>query len=412
MSVFPRYEGYSLLNLPPSVCRAFGVPAHGLASPLDASVLPPRLLEDVRTVILLVVDGLGRQQLDDALRDGAAPFLAELSDRAVTSDDVTLSTITSVFPSSTMPALATINTGLPPSAHGLIGWTVYLEEFGEPAELARWGPADRPGSYLDEALGSHDPVAFAGVETIYQRFARSGVRSIVICPAQIRRSGFSQMTFQGADVRGYYATSSVGPMIERATAEATDGQPTYIHAYWPTVDLIGHRLGPATAEHAEEIATLDFTLGRWIRRRGRRGDTLLLLTADHGHVPGDLAGVVRLDQEPDLLKELFCLPTGERRLAYLHVKPGRVDAVRDFCSGRLPAAELLDPPDAFERGLFGPGPISPASCRRAGDLILLARGDHQFVCPFSERQRPDPLLGNHGALAPSEMEVPLLALRI
>jgi hypothetical protein len=402
MSVFPRYQGRSLLNLPPSVCHAFGVPAHGLAAPLVASVLPPRLLEGVTTVILLVVDGLGRQQLDDALREGDAPFLADLRDRAATSDDVTLSTITSVFPSSTMPALATINMGLPPAAHGLLGWTVYLEEFGEPAELARWGPA----------LGSHDPVAFAGIETIYQRFGRAGVRSIVICPAQIRRSGFSQMTFQGADVRGYYATSSIGPMIEQATAEATDGSPTFVHAYWPTVDLLGHRLGPATAEHAEEIATLDFALGRWLHRRGRRGDTLLLLTADHGHVPSDPAHVVRLDREPELLSELICLPTGERRLAYLHVKPGRVDAVRDVCSERLPAAELLEPSDAFERGLFGPGPISPASRRRAGDLILLARGDHQFVCPFSERQRPDPLLGNHGALAPSEMEVPLLALRI
>src|SRR5215207_2295588 len=93
MSVFPRYQGRSLLNLSPSVCHAFGVPAHGLAAPLVASVLPPRLLEGVTTVILLVVDGLGRQQLDDASREGDAPFLADLRDRAATSDDVTLSTI-------------------------------------------------------------------------------------------------------------------------------------------------------------------------------------------------------------------------------------------------------------------------------------------------------------------------------
>jgi hypothetical protein len=221
------------------------------------------------------------------------------------------------------------------------------------------------------------------------------------------------MIFEGAEHAGYLATSSILVEAERLVAGRRAGERLYLYGYWPTVDTLGHRRGPHTAEHAEEVATLDFALGRWLARHERRGDLLFMLTADHGHVSSDPSGVVRLDLEKALLDELVSLPTGERRMAYLHPRPNRLGAVRRICEDRFgDVAELLDSAEAFERGLFGPGPASAAARRRAGELILLARGDHQFVCPFSERQKPYPLIGNHGALDPREMLVPLLALRL
>ncbi len=409
----PDYGGRSLLNIPPTICRALGAPLNGLGPLVDAAILPPALLEDLSVVVLLVVDGLGRWQLDAAVRSGDAPTFARLYDRAAGGDPaVRLGTLTSVFPSSTMPALATLNTGLPPARHGLLGWTVFLEEFGEPAELARWGPAARFGSYADAPLGEHDPVEFFGQQTLHQRLATAEIRSAVVGPAAIHRSGFSRMVFQAAEMHGFYASSSLFVTVDKVLAEGA-GQPTFVYAYWPSVDTVGHYLGPVDVEHAEEIATLDFVLGRWLARRRPRHNVLLLITADHGHVPSAPAGVVRLDLEPELLAMLVSPPTGERRLAYLHAREGLADEVRRFCAVRLAdVAELLDPDQAFARGLFGPGAVAPAARRRAGDLILLARQDRQFVCPFAEHQKPHPLLGNHGALDEREMLVPLLAVRM
>ena len=412
--VLPRYGGESLLNVPATICRALGAPTTGLAPPLDGTVLPPALLEGVSVVLLLIVDGLGREQLGRAIDDGAAPTLAELVTRASSGDaDVSAATITSVFPPSTMPALATLNTGLAPARHALIGWTVYLEEFGEAAEIARWGPAAGFGSYAGEALGSHDPVAFFGLETISQRLGRVGVRSSALCPAIHTDSGLSAMLFRGAQWRGYHATSSIFAIAERILAERRTGERAYLYAYWPALDTVAHHCGPLGAEHREEVATVDFALGRWLRAHERRGDLLVVLTADHGHLASDPSRAVRLDRETALLGDLRSPPTGERRLAYLHARPGRAAAVRAYCAERLSrVADLLDPDEAFARGLFGPGPASPSARRRAGDLILVARGDHQFICPFSERQRPDPFIGNHGALDAREMLVPLLAMRL
>jgi len=410
----PRYDGQSLLNVPATVCALLDAPAADLAPPLAAAVLPRPMLDGVAAVLVLVVDGLGRWQLDAAVAAGDAPAFAELVERARHgAADVALASITSVFPSSTIPALTTLGTGLAPAAHGLMGWTVYLDELGEVAELARWGPAAGRGSYQDEERGARDPVAFFGLETLHQRLLRGGVRPAVICPAAFRGSGLSTMTFQGAEFVGYHATSSLFVLAERLLEARGAGERVYLYAYWDTLDPVSHHHGPLGPEHGAEMAALDLALGRWLRRHRRRGDLLVLITADHGHVPSEVTRVVRLDREPSVVDDLRAPPTGERRMAYLHARPGRLVALRESCARQLGAvAESLDPDEAFARGLFGPGPVSAAARRRVGDLILLARADGQFVYPLSPRPKPAIFAGNHGALDPREMLVPLLAVRL
>jgi hypothetical protein len=407
--ILPRYDGRSLLNLPASIAAVLGASTDGLAPTLDPPVLPTALLDGVRAVVLVVVDGLGRLQLDTAIAGGDAPTLAALAADHRSS----LATITSVFPSSTIPALTTLNTGLPPAAHALIGWTVLLEEFGEVAELARWGPAAGPGSYQDERLGAHDPAAFFGRETLYQRLGRAGVRSVVANRAAFRGSGLTRMLFQGAEYRGYVSTSSLFPTIERALARREADERLYVYGYWDLLDTVSHYLGLPSVEHREELAVLDFALGRWLGRHQRRGDTLLLLTADHGHVASPADRQLRLDLEPGFLDLLRAPPSGERRLLYLHTRPGSEAALRAYCAERLgEAVETVETVDALERGWFGPEPPTEAARQRAGDLLLLARPGVQLICPLSEHQTSRPYLGNHGALEAEEMLVPLLAVRL
>lgn len=412
MTVMPAYGGQSLLNLPASICRALGAPPDNLAAPLDEGVLPAAVLDGVRAVVLLVVDGLGRAQLDAAIAAGDAPTLDRLAGRAGGGAEVSLATLTSVFPSSTIPALATISSGVAPARHGLIGWTVFLEEFGQVAELARWGPLGSRDSYQDERLGRHDPSAFFGLETVYQRLAGAGVRSIVVNRAAFKRSALSRMLYRGADFRGYHVPSSLFVIVERALTERAPGERLYVHAYLDPLDLVAHLEGPLGPEHTEELAALDAALGRWLRRRPRQGDVLFLLTADHGHVPTPSRASIRLDA-PALLGLLRALPCGERRLAYLHARRGREADLRDYAATHLShATDLLDPADAFRDHLFGPDPPSRAARRRAGDLLLLAHPDRQFLLPSPDGHAARPFLGNHGALEPHEMEVPLLAARL
>ena len=97
-------------------------------------------------------------------------------------------------------------------------------------------------------------------------------------------------------------------------------------------------------------------------------------------------------------------PSGERRLSYLHARPGCEAALRAHCEQHLATvAEIVEAEAALEQGWFGPPPVSAAARRRAGDLVLVARGDNQLIYPLSERVNARPYLGNHGALAADEM---------
>src|SRR5258708_13998341 len=113
---------------------------------------------------------------------------------------------------------------------------------------------------------------------------------------------------------------------------------TYVYAYWPTVDTIAHVVGPLTAEHSAEVAGLDFQIGRLIKNLPHRGDTLLLLTADHGHVDTSPDQNVFFAEHPELLAMLRVPPAAGRRPRDLYPKPGFNSQGVDVCLARSPPA--------------------------------------------------------------------------
>ena len=68
-------------------------------------------------VIVCIVDSLGVQNFQGTK---LAKFIENL-------DGITLS---SIFPSITSAAIPSINFGLPPTAHGILGHVIYFKEYG------------------------------------------------------------------------------------------------------------------------------------------------------------------------------------------------------------------------------------------------------------------------------------------
>ena len=71
------------------------------------------------------------------------------------------------------------------------------------------------------------------------------------------------MLHQRATYAGYVSTSSLTPIVSRIVHDSAE--PTYVYAYWPTVDTIAHVVGPLTPEHGSEVAAFDFQFGRLLR---------------------------------------------------------------------------------------------------------------------------------------------------
>jgi len=415
--VRPDFAGRGLANVAPTI---FSLLAPNAADqldlpPLDSSVLPASLTSDVKTVVLVVADGLGHVQLRREIQAGNAPHFAELIARADKNDPrVTYAAITSVFPTTTVAALGTVNSGVPPTHHGLLGYTLYLPEFQMVAEMIRWGPLNRRISFSDPEFGQA-PEAFFWPETMYGRLHAAGVeRTFAVNPTGFAGTALTRMLHQHASYAGYIATSSLGPIISRIVHESTEV--TYVYAYWPTVDTIAHIIGPLTPEHGSEVAALDFQFGRLLQSLRDRDDTLVLLTADHGHVDTQPEDAISFADHPELLAMLKATPAGERRAVYLHPKPGALGDVAAYARERLrDVAPMLLRDDAVELGLFGPGELPERAAGRIGEVLLFPRDGLQLVAPVEYADGSQPrgpvFRGLHGGLTPDEALVPLLAVR-
>ena len=414
--VRPDFAGRGLANVAPTVLRllAPGVTDGLELPPLAASVLPESLTQDVNTVVLVVADGLGHLQLLREVASGNAPNLGELMERAAGGDErVAYNPITSVFPTTTVAALGSVNSGVAPTGHGLLAYTVYLPELDMVAEMIRWGPMNRRISFSDPEYGQV-PEAFFWAETMYARLQAAGVeRTFAVNPSGFSGTALTRMLHQQARYAGYVATSSLGTIVTRILSESDET--TYVYAYWPTIDTIAHVIGPLTAEHGAEVAAFDLQLGRLLRGLPASGRTLILMTADHGHVDTVPSEAVQLGSHPELLAMLKAPPAGERRAVYLHPRPGAVLDVAAYARERL--HEVASPmlrDDAVALGLFGPGPLPERAAGRIGEVLLFPRGNLSLVAPTEslDGYPPKVFRGLHGGLTPDEALVPLLAVRV
>jgi hypothetical protein len=417
--VRPDFAGRGLANLAPTILRLLAPTVDSVDLPsLDQDLLPESLRRGVKNVVLIVADGLGYLQLEREMAAGNAPFLSELAARAVSGGaSVSYNPITSVFPTTTVAALGSINSAVAPSAHGLLAYTLYLAEFDTVAEMIRWGPiANRRLTFADAEYGC-TPETFFWAATIYARLHAGGVgRTFAVNPTYFAGTALTRMLHQGATYAGYISTSSLEPIVARLLAESDE--PTYIYAYWPTVDTIAHIIGPLTPEHSAEVAAFDLQVGRLVARLPNRGDTLVLLTADHGHIDTAPEFSVDFADHPDLLGLLGVMPAGERRVVYLHPKPGLTGEVFAYAREHLAAvAPAMLREDAVALGLFGPGALSDRAAARIGEVLLFPRGNLQLVARIETAEGAPPpratvFRGLHGGLTADEALVPLFALRV
>ena len=124
--VLPDYQGACIANV---ISRVLSAQSHSPATSSSSSTTHdwlPEAAEHADQVVLLVLDGLGWNQL--RARSALAPNLSAAAgiDRP----------ITSVAPTTTAAALTSITTGRPPSDHGILGYR--LADGDRIMNMLRW----------------------------------------------------------------------------------------------------------------------------------------------------------------------------------------------------------------------------------------------------------------------------------
>ena len=257
--VRPLYESYCFSRIPWTIEAA-------LTGEPNPRILPPDTLGALAgprpdTVVLLFVDAFGWRFFERFAE--SAPALARFL------RDGTVSKLTSVFPSTTSAHVACLHSGQTPAESGIYEWFQYEPAVGDmiaPLLSSRAGDQGRNGLRLP-------PGALFEGETLHERLAARGVRSISVTPAEFTPSPFNDAFTRGTVevpwkglARGLDALTRVvaaAPRGPEAGAEpraepapkpgAEPGQAPgperrLVHYYYGGIDRDAHRFGPDSPE--------------------------------------------------------------------------------------------------------------------------------------------------------------------
>lgn len=401
-AIHPAYDGLSLLNLPASICAWLGVPNLD-HPPLDIPELD-KLAEGANKVVMVLIDAVSFDRFR-AWFSEPAPELDPESDNSL------LAPLTSVVPATTSTALTTLWTGRSPAEHGIVGYELFLKEYGIVANMILQSPAAFDGDTGLLQKAGFRPENALPVPNLGSLLASSGVGVSTFLPRTIRNSGLSQSLHAGAEIYGYGQLPDLWTNV-RQLMEAQGAEPQLIWVYYGNVDGISHRFGPdsnlARDEFGAFIRTLQDGLISSLSPQICKG-TLLLLLSDHGQVFTRRDSKYELRNHPDLERCLHILPTGENRMVYLYPRPGRMKVITEYFERAWAGSfTLLGSVQALRAGLFGPGEPTVATSDRLGDLIAVSNTDAYLWWAPKE----NPLVGRHGGLTAEEMIVPLLAVRL
>jgi hypothetical protein len=406
--VAPKYDGQSILNVPDSICRWMHIPEIG------EGALAPEILAPLgggsrgggfRRVILILMDALALHRLQQWMDDGTAPIWRDLL------ADGLLAPLTSISPSTTSAALTTLWTGRSPASHGILGYEVWLKEYGMVANMILHAPMTFRSEVGSLSKAGFKPQDFLSLPTFGPHLRANGITPYAFQHHSIAHSGLSQMFQREIEINGFVSSADLWVSL-RQIIERKPNERQYIWTYWGGVDTLSHFYGPDDERAVAEFSHFSAAFEKFFLRQlspAARKDTLVLLTADHGQIRTPLVSNHSLKNHPELYPHLTIAPTGENRMTYFYLRPGSEAFVRDYLQAHWPAGcTIFTREEALAAGLFGPGAHHPGLRDRIGDLIVFWHEDAYLWWA----DKDDFMLGRHGGLHWQEMLVPFLGTRL
>ncbi len=206
---------------------AAGLPTAALTAPTPAP--SPK-------VVIVSVDGLR----PDALGLAAVPNILDLARRGAFTWKAQ-----TVFPSTTLPAHASMLTGFPPFAHGLT-WNDYRPERGN-----------------------------VTVPTVFARAKAAGLRTVLVAG----KAKFQHFNVDGTIDAFVLAARGDADVANEAIVQVQAGF-DLMFLHFPDTDLAGHANGWLSAPYLAQLAEADVAIGRLLQ--ALPSESTVVITADHG----------------------------------------------------------------------------------------------------------------------------------
>ncbi|MBR3386528.1 alkaline phosphatase family protein [Candidatus Saccharibacteria bacterium] len=351
-------------NLACSIRRYFGLTIkHETLKYID-DILKQKQPENV---VIILLDGMGTNIMNRTL--SADSFLRSN----------TLKNITTVFPATTTAATTSIRTGLNPAEHGWIGWTAYLKPIDKVITL-----------FLDSEKGRDEELC-----EDFLKFKKD-FTPLTIAEEINRRGEFSSVEIMPF---GDDAYEGLDDMINRIEHETKKPGKKYIYAYDVEPDSTMHKKGP---DSPEAKALIEERNAKIEKLSAKLENTLLIVTADHGHVKVEN---VFLHDYPKVANLLDRQTSIDQRAISFKIKPGKKQEFKkEFNRNFGESYSLYDANDVFSSKLFGDGIEHELFRAMLGDYLAIATSNKCLVAPGDEV-----LISQHAGYTDDEIYVPIIA---
>ncbi|MDE0132234.1 MAG: alkaline phosphatase family protein [bacterium] len=345
---------------------------HRLTGSSQASRLKPELagvIPDRRNYVLVVIDGLGADQLNShsqirALREAH------------------LGTLATTFPSTTAVALSSISTGLTPLSHGVLGYLQWFPHLRQVGNLLSW---------KNTTTGQHlavDPTGFLPTPNLWERLASHNILTCVYLPEELMSGSMTRMLYRGAETIPYRTPTDINPHHHTSS-----DNPTLIVVYTKQIDTAAHLTGQHSPQYHLAVEATNSLWARLARRLPP--DTTLIGTADHGHIDIHPDGKFRLATSALRGTNWW----GDNRTLMLGGPNATAQATH---IARRTGAQLLTTSQL--QHWLGTGTPHPELEQRLPDATLLAP-PATVIYPYNI---PTSMIGHHGGATTKEMLIPLL----
>ncbi len=403
--VYPLYDGYSLANVSNTALDLLG--AKPVGKTLDKSIIKHIDTKNIKKIVVLLLDGFGYDMFLKSLE--YASFFRKVADNGI------FAPITSGFPSTTAASITTINSGLTPKEHGLIEWTLYFDEIDQIINTLPFT------SLTNESLkGKENPkILYSGI-TIYGNAKKSKVNTYTLLDSRIASSEYNKQFSSKKTSETHIKNSDFAIKLRRILENEKDR--SYFYVYLNGIDSLAHAYGSHTEESEAEILSISHSLeDGFLSKLSKKtaSETLLIITADHGHTSIKPENVLYLNKYKKLNSYYDLgrngkpiLPYGGPRDVFMHIKPEKLEEAYAFLSKKLSkTAKVVKLNDSVIKTLFGNEKPNKKFKSRVGNLLILPYSG-RAVWYKHLKESEWHYVGVHGGLSPEEMLIPFAAVRL
>jgi len=376
---YPDYNN-SILNLITSILKYYNVETnHTSLKELDEV-----LKNKYKNVVFIVLDGMGEHILKNATEDG---FFRKNEAKC----------ITSVYPSTTTAALTTYYSGKPPYETGWIAWSQYFKEYGRAIDML-----SHRESYLKEDISNAKINVFNNVvnyEPIFNKIenASPDVKAYEIVP-----------DYSDRRAKRSIRANNIEEICENIKLICSSKSQNFIMAYCDNPDGLLHKYGCNSKEANDMIKNAEKCIEEM--RKELSEDTLIIISADHGHK--DIGKAYDLLEYPEIQDCLIMPASLESRVVAFWVKDEKREKFEKLFNENFSNDFiLLSKKEVLEKNLLGHGQKHEKIDDFIGNYLALSISDSIIRLQTFLADGKPVKKSTHCGLTKEEMEVPLIILK-